>query len=207
MPIVGGSPASQSDLEWNALAAKRRLDGLTELRSRAEKWAAAMITILGLLGLSSILAGRDTIQKFDPFVATLLVMLTGGSIVLAARATWLGTRAAQGEPELFYVTGPRLRTITGEWAERTVQDLEQMRRLALVAFALAGFALALFVLAPKPSSPAPSPSTLIIRTDGSLACGSLGATTGQLQITPAGGAAIAIDPHEILAIHSVTSCP
>src|SRR6476619_1678188 len=94
--VVGDAPATPEDLYWRAAAAKMRSEELSNPRARAEKWATAMASLIALVSVSTLLAGRDALQKIDETWRLAIMVLAVLAVVAAAVATYFGARASQG---------------------------------------------------------------------------------------------------------------
>jgi hypothetical protein len=193
-----------SDLRWQALADQFSYDELTNLRARAEKWAAGSVAVIGTFGLASLFKGRESVAELafpGGVVAGVLFLI---AIVAGAVSTYLGTRAAQGEPEEFWLTGPTLWAKTRVWARKAKQDLDNARKAALIALiALVAMAAAVVYW---PKAPATATQTQVVRTDGTLVCGELKAgPDGTFLVTTISGD-VSVAPGSVLAVHSVAGC-
>lgn len=122
-----------SDLEWEIRAEQLQFEALGSVRSTAEKWAASVGAIFGIVGTVLVVKGRDDITDLKTGYQIAAGVLLLVAIVAAAWALFAAAAAAQGTPEeMGWTSGPRLRAYERRRAREARGQLKQSR-IATVA--------------------------------------------------------------------------
>jgi hypothetical protein len=160
------------DRAWAAKAREEETAALSNLRSSAEKWAAALTSALGVVGLAALLKGPEPFKSLADDPRWWAERLFFAAAVLALIASVLATLAAQqNAAQILAGSGSGYR----QWAQaqigtwRTVLSGSRWLAAAAVACILVSAALLWFGES-KPSTPT------IIDATGSALCEDAGST-------------------------------
>jgi hypothetical protein len=133
-PVGNAVPMTHQDRQWAELAAKRELEGLATIRGLAEKWAASLTGVLGVVGLAALIDKAETFGKLDsPWkeIAEVSFLL---ALVLTLVASAFAIAAAQGTSQRFFIpSGAALRLYSIQAVDDALRYLKRSRILALLA--------------------------------------------------------------------------
>lgn len=88
-------PLTRGDRAWNTKAAELELSALSTMRSTAEKWAAALTSGLGVVGLAALLTGPGVFKHLTATSKDVAELAFFVAAVAALIAITLSTLAAQ----------------------------------------------------------------------------------------------------------------
>lgn len=201
---IGASAPGERELQIRAeqLAA----DALSRIRTAAEKWGATTAAVFTALGFATFFQGRNQITA----LAEVFEILTGAALLaaflLALVSIVLAGLAAQGNPRRMVVTGPELRTIEAEEANRARRLLTWSRTSVACAGALVIGVLGLLWFAPTDDAVATQRVLVLVRA-GDLICGPLETQgDGRLEVRTSDGVE-AIRVSDVVSVSAVASCP
>jgi len=204
--IIGSAPASALDARWEKRAEELEFEALGKVRGAAEKWAATLGALLGLVGTILLVKGPDEVSKLPTVAQYTIGAFLFFALIAAVRATVLAAYAAQGTPEdLEYPNGAKLRKEERRWAEEGKQKLASSRRFTLGAVAL--IALAVLAAWAWPQSSSSSGSTVLLTpAQGQPLCGALVNDADALELE-VGGKRVKLPPGPYDNVIAVESCP
>jgi hypothetical protein len=197
-----------SDLKWEEKAEQLEFESLTRVRGAAEKWAASLGAILGLLGTVLLVKGREDITR----LTTLFQVLVAGSLLIAlacaAIAIYLAALAAQGTPaELRWPIGSRLRTWERAEALKAKRRLKKSRWLTGAVVGILALAVGLTWFGDAQSTETSS-NVLLVRKLAPPVCGKLELSPSKaLQVKPSDHTAVPIEDADVSVIAIVDDCP
>lgn len=202
---AGGSVATQAQLAAQRAADNAAAEALSALRASAEKWQAAIGTILGLFAISGLIKGPDDLAKVDPAWLPAIAMLLAVGVALGLAATVLAARAAYGYPVWSWSIGDayvadRRQALTG-----TASSLRRAIGSAILAFVAFFLAVGILWFGPR----ATGATYTLATTQTRIVCGKL------VAVTPADitiddkltGDQVVLAAAEILVMQSTASCP
>lgn len=203
--IVGPAEVGEDTLRWEKKAAELEFEALSKVRGAAEKWAATLTALLGLIGTVAIIKGPEEVGDLGDDAKLAIGVLLAIAFLAALTASLLAAYAAQGTPkDLKWPNGPGLRKWEHDEAQQAKQQLFWSRFTTVAAVLLIAAAAAVAWLA---DSPAKSGSTVLFTpTAGQPLCGSLvnGAKGLQLKV---GEKQIALPSGPYDQVVPVDSCP
>lgn len=169
-PLQPGGPAMAMTVEdrlWASKAAELEIEALGGIRGLAEKWAASLTGVLGVVGLASLFQGADKFAKLtEPWKSVAQISFTL-AVVLALVATALSIAAAQGTAERVFIPGgTALRDYSRTSVDSALCRIKWSRilaALAVVCVLTAGYCLSF-------GDRAPGSATVIELPAGSSAC-------------------------------------
>lgn len=159
---------------------------LQTVQGSAKSWQAALASIVALVSITSVIAGRDAIQKLATPATYFVFSLAAATIALEAAALYLAALANLGFPSLKTIS-----TLRSQWdldldpvrrAGEAARRLKAAAVLTFFAVAAALSALGVFVLAPSASPAEVNPVTVTFIAHSSYGnadsvCGELLAST------------------------------
>ena len=172
-----GDPTAMDpvDRRWAEKAIEREFEALPAIRGLAEKWAASLTSILGVVGLAALLEGADTFDKLDSPWRQIAEWSFIVAAVAALLAMAMAVAAAQGTSQRTFVPGG---SALREYAETSVDSaLRQLARSRWLAAFAATLVLAaagcLWLGEEKEGKPT------VIEVHGTEFCATLGAAAGE----------------------------
>lgn len=190
--VVEPVPATEQFKYWRAADANAAAApaSLTTVQSTASKWQTAITAVLGLVGVATLIGGRDTLQKLNPTAQHYV----GGAALLAilssAAASVFFTMASSGLPTLKPFNSPSdlfnadLLPLRQAW--RSARNLRVAFALAMLSLGAAIVAVG-FVLFASPAKP-PADVKVTIPDSGKTyeLCGAaaLDSANGTITVTP-----------------------
>ena len=198
---------------WSTVLANQAgaADAPAKARESAGKWQPVLTAIITLVGISTIVAGRDSLAKMSSFDAWVIVIGLIVTLVCAAIGAWNAQSAATGP---IGVEEGDTRAGIGAYRASSAHEAFKLRRRLRVAavFTAVAFALGLLVLGfwlrtPNAPSTPVSPKVAITFDDGeSFSCASLLPTDDAAMITfqPAGEAKTTRDATTVSEIKALT---
>ncbi|MEV0569145.1 hypothetical protein [Dactylosporangium sp. NPDC050588] len=184
---------------------------LQSVRTAADRWTAAVVTLIGLVGIVLPALGRDDIRSLEPWAQ----VLVGGSLLAALAAAAVavvnGHSAAHGLPVTRAVADDEgLR----EWyvahrARASVAGARLRRAIIAAAVTIAALAAAVGVTTFAPAAPPESTPVQVTRPDGATVCGVLLPSTADntLRIRRADSGDIEIlRPSDLVRLKPVKVC-
>jgi hypothetical protein len=214
LDVRGSSrPATAFDLEWQKRADDLEFSTLPSLRSAAQKWAATVGSLTGVLGIAALVKGPSDLTKVRgslhlvgcsiPWVGVLGVLL-GLAVSAATVSIVLAALAAQGSPQEFRFAGDELRRRYRAATTRTAAQLTWSRSLAITSVPLLAAAVAvLWYATPRESAPQP---VLVTTTAGATYCGQLLPSTDGLRIKINGGEQT-VAAADLKSLTPLATCP
>lgn len=170
--ILGPAPAGAQDTRWERKAEELEFEALSKVRGAAEKWAATIGVLLGLIGTVLLVKGPDEIAKLPDGAQWLIGILLLCAFGLAVAATVLAAYAAQGTPQtLEQPSGTTLRRSEMEATAAARKRLSWSRRLTLVTVFLLAGAVAAAWIWPEPEGS--GSSVVFTPARGKPLCGAL----------------------------------
>jgi hypothetical protein len=147
-PLAPAGPAvamSAEDRRWAEKSGELELESLSSIRGLAEKWAASLTGVLGVVGLAALFESAGKFDSLDsPWKAIAQVCFTV-AIVLGLIAAALAILAAQGAAKRVFVPGgTALRLYSQAAVDSALGLLKASRWIAAVAALLvlaAGYCL------------------------------------------------------------------
>jgi len=199
------------DTDYRTVAAARDVStaisgSLSTVQSNASKWQTAMATLLGLLVVTSLVGGRDTLSKLAWYYQLVIGVLAVVSLLANIWAIYRFTLVSSGRTDA---------TPIGNVDQLEQADLEPLRRarVALEKFDQALIATGIALLAALavlllvwfvPDASSPSKVQLTLKEHGSTICGTITKIdkSGALTIKPGLGNAVTqtYQPSEIKSI-------
>jgi len=204
--IIGAAPASALDARWEKRAEELEFEALAKVRGAAEKWAATLGALLGLVGTILLVKGPEEIAELPTTAQIVVGALLSLALIAAVGATVLAAFAAQGTPEdLKYPSGSKLREEERKWAKEAKGKLSRSRLATLCAV---GFiALAVFAAWVWPQSSSTSGATVLFTpAQGQPLCGVLANGPDSLELT-IGDNRVALPPGPYDNVITVEACP
>jgi hypothetical protein len=200
----GGDVAAPEDREWERRRAELVAKALPDIRSAAEKWGATIAALTGVLGVASLIGGRDELAKLTDETRLIVAGALGIAAVLAALATGLAALAAQGTPQVAEGSTSAFRTQYENAIKTAASRLGLSRTLTIGALLALVVAVGFMLFGQgKPSDGAQA--VLIVRDDGAPACGTLvRGGEGELELM-VNEAPESLD--DVMSITLVDSCP
>lgn len=172
--ILGPAPAGEQDTKWERKAEELEFEALSKVRGAAEKWAATIGVLLGLIGTVLLVKGPDEIAKLPDGAQWLIGILLAFAFGLAVAATVLAAFAAQGTPQtLEQPSGTTLRRSEKEATAAARERLSWSRRLTLVTVFLLAGAVAAAWIWPESEGASSSSSVVFTPAHGKPLCGAL----------------------------------
>jgi hypothetical protein len=202
--------ATPSDVRWAERADELEFETLTRVRAASEKWAASLAAILGLTGAVFVVKGRDDVSKLDTPYQVAVGILLLVALIVAAIATYLAARAAQGTPtDVKWPNGGKLRRWEHEEALAARKHLRASRVLALVTVSIVVLAIGLTWFGEAKPASADSSAVVILRATGAPLCGTLISARGPGEVALDAGDAppVALPAATLRAIVPVAGCP
>jgi hypothetical protein len=176
-PEIGGIDVGTSaELRAQQDATAAAAASLATVRSSAEKWQAAIASILGLLGVSGLITGPDDFLKVQEQWRWPIPILLGLTVVLALAGVVLAARAAHGLPTRGWSTGEAFVERQHRAAQSAANALWAAIACALAAFVLLSTTVGIIWFAPR--ADAVGPAKTLIATETFVACGPVTAMTG-----------------------------
>lgn len=207
------TPATSFAARWQQRAEELEFETLPALRATADKWAATVGSLTGVLAITALVKGPSDITKVEGTVHALGVSLSWRAVigVLLASAVALATAAivcaalaAQGSPEEFRFSGAELRRRYLKASQTAAKQLSWSRRLAITAVPLLAVASGIVWFATPVSDP--DNMVLVSRTNGAIVCGTLRASTDGLHVDT-GDSDVVIAFAETASVIPTKSCP
>jgi hypothetical protein len=195
------------DKKWNDEADAISHTALADVRRVAEKWGATVAALLGVFGVVVFAKGPDALTEIPGNDAYAVLALALLAVVFAAAATYCGALAAQGTPaSLANLNGWTLKQLYSDRLPKAVRLLKASRALALAAALLILGAVAIGWLAALDARAASNgQSALVVRADGSVICGKLKRSSGQLVLDSGTGPATPLT--QVRQVVTVDDCP
>lgn len=135
---VSARPWTAEDDAWQAFANEQQTQALPALRAAAERWAGGLSTLLGGVGLATLLTGPTKFDALSSYWPTLGKALLFAAALAAALATASAVTASVATTrKLFLPGGPSLRGV------HTAAATTARRQLAFSRWAGAGSAVLL----------------------------------------------------------------
>jgi hypothetical protein len=206
----GTIAAEDAPLCWQqaeAAAASLPSD-LATVQGTAVKWGGVLTSVLGVLALAGVLAGRQTIQSLPVWAQVALGVAVVVALACNVLVHWFGSvaglgfprfRKAQNEQEL---RDADLQPLAD--AEESVKLLGRARQSAVVSVVAAAVAVGIFLFVP-PSATGMFRLVLKVRdASATTPCGTLvtGKAGGAYTFTPAGGTAATYPAAEVAQVRS-----
>jgi hypothetical protein len=206
-PLVtggAGDVAAPEDREWERRRAELVANALPDIRSAAEKWGATIAALTGVLGISSLIGGRDALAKLTDDTRLIVAIAFGIAAALAALATILAALAAQGTPQTATGSTAEFRTKYEKAIGNASSRLGWSRALTIGALLALAVAVGFMLFGDsKPSED--TQAVVVVREEGTPACGTLSRSEGgELELT------VNDNPESLDAVTSITpveSCP
>jgi hypothetical protein len=218
-------------IRWDERHQALEFESLPNIRATAKQWAASIGAVTGVFGLVALIKGREDIGELGEwwarivYVLILLALLAAlGAIVSAAlaaqgtpqelgspaskwRKLWLKRAGVENMPETLPPSGAGLRVYYNVEPRIALLQLRLSRQLAVAAALLTMAAIGITWLGP--AEEASAAKVLVVKTDGSFACGDL--TSGKAStvnvLAKKGAMPTEISIADVLAVHSVAKCP
>lgn len=135
--VIGIDPITGTDRRWAAKARDLELEALPNIRAAAERWAASLTGLLGVVGLAAVIEGAKTFDGLKQPWQFLGELAFFAAAVVALIAAVFAVRAA-GEvtPKVFLPGGDSLRKVSSGAVEKAVNRLATSRTLAAIAVSL-----------------------------------------------------------------------
>jgi hypothetical protein len=148
---------------------------LQSVRAAADRWTAAVVTLIGLVGLLVPSVGRDAIRSLEPWARGLVGLMLLVALGCAAAAVVAGHLAAHGRPVTRLVDDDEA---LREWyvthrAQAATAAGRLRRAIGAAAATIAALAVAAGLTIFAPAAPAASTPVQVTRPDGSVVCGVL----------------------------------
>ena len=207
-------PATAFDLAWQEQADSLEVRTLPNLRQAAQKWAATVGSLTGLLAITAFVKGPSDLAKvtgslqltvLDITWRTVIGLLLASALSAASASIVLAALAAQGSPSEFRFTGEELRRRYRTESKRAAAQLKWSRILAIASVPLLSAALAVLWLAsPKaPSSPSPA---LVTTLSGATYCGELLPSSDGIRLKTGGGEQL-VQGSDVKSVTGLLTCP
>lgn len=198
------SAASDEDVAWEDSALKAQLEALPRLRTAAEKWAANISVLIGLLGAAALLGGPEHLRALEGAAEDWAGGLVLAGAVGALAANILAVLAALGKPEeVNYPTGAHYR----EWSREQFKAAKWKLAVSRILTAGALAALVASVILTWRGPTDDRDDSVLVRSKQSIACGTIErVANGALTVTGDSGGATTIPGSEVLSIITVKSC-
>lgn len=170
---------SDVDRRWNSRAAELELDALSAVRSSAEKWAAGLTGLLGVVGLAALLNGADKFAKLSPTWSAVGKLAFFAAAVLAAAATVAALLATQvTSKRLFMPTPSAVKRLSEEAVNSALTKLAVSRWAAAGAVAVLLIAAACIWWAPSKKA---KPDITSVRVSGIICRGRVAKPLARVQ--------------------------
>lgn len=212
--VAGDGQVVRAAVDDTLLQAARAVQNQVEieesrLRSSAEKWTAAVTTLLGLFGLSGLIFGKDAFAGL-PLIARIVAgILAAAAMALAASAVLNTYKSAYGWPTLIDLgDDQKLRdwyAAKGTKLGAAANELKNGVILALAALAALAVAAALIWFVPR--DPARPLITVMLTTDAQVCGQLLDSTDAMVRVRRTNGEVATTPPIQIAAIKVVMICP
>jgi small-conductance mechanosensitive channel len=188
-------------------------ESLEAVRSSATKWQTTLTTILGLLGLGSIL-GRDDVQALSSGDREVVIVALVVAVSSAVLALVFMTKASAGLPRLIFKSTAAQRMNVQDQAKKTSGEkaadaaVNIFVSLVFTAVSIAASLVSVGYLWAAPDATKPSSVKLTVNVDGvtSSYCGAVTeGSAGGLTLTPGANTSTAstFTPSQI---RSITPC-
>lgn len=137
-PVVGDiEPVNDSDRRWAAKAQQLELEALPNIRSAAEKWAASLTGLLGVVGLAAVIEGADVFDALkNPWEIAGQLTFFGAAVAALIASGFAIWAAVEVTPKVFLPGGDALRATAKKAVENAVFRLAVSRIVAGVAVVL-----------------------------------------------------------------------
>lgn len=188
-------PATEQFKYWRAADANAAAApaSLTTVQSIASKWQTAITAVLGLVGVATLVGGRETLQKLDPLAQKYVGGAALVAILFSAGASFSFAKSSSGIPTLKPFNSPSdlfnadLLPLRQAW--RSARDLRVAFALATLSLCAAIVAVG-FVLYGNPAKP-PTDVKVAVLDSGKTyeLCGAatVNADDGTITVTPGPG--------------------
>jgi hypothetical protein len=164
--VVGTETLDAEDRRWTEKAQELQRDALPDVRSTAEKWAASLTGVLGVVGLAALIEGADKFASLRNPEQWIGKACFFAAALLTLCATGFATAAAQGSGRMVWMPySENLREDARREVKKAAARLAASRWLAGIAVAFVlGSAFALWWGRGAASSPT------VIEVQGSKLC-------------------------------------
>jgi hypothetical protein len=211
---AAGRPATLAEARWEKRAEELSFGALDSVRASAAKWTGTIASLLAIFAVLSLVKGPSDVTKVSGSFRgvayeTLVIILIGISVALAAAATFFAALAAYGLPTRMRYVGEEVRRNHRKEvrSSRTFLNLSWLGAWA----ALLGLSVAVGITwLTTPDEPATPTRTIVFTDVGVGACGQLqvATSTGTVSILEKGkDTATVIDVADVMALGTLAACP
>jgi hypothetical protein len=204
--VAPGPTPSLEDLAWEERAQALNFETLGNIRSSAEKWAAAISSLTGVFGIIALLKGPQDISVLPTIWKVLVIVLVALAVGLASFGILQALMAAQGAPQKVLPIGREIKRLYRADAKVAADRLGRSRAAVMLAVVSLGLA----ILATWLGTPTPAAGkVMVVEAAGGAPCGDLQAgDAGYVTILPsATDQPTRIPLSDVKAVRPVKSCP
>jgi hypothetical protein len=219
-PIYAVSPDAQVRY-WAAAdsLSATTVNSLTSVQATAAKWVTGLGGILGLIGVATVITGRDTFQELDSGAQGFLVAFAVLFVAASAVSIFLSNLASSGFPSVRSPRNPPDLIDADLWPIRQARQAVSKLRIATycAGFALVTAACAVGTIWLGPTAPSVSKVSIIVAKSSpsptmSVICGTLPSTQpsptipGTVNFQPSGASSPSSYPLSSIAGITPPSC-
>lgn len=203
---VGYGPATPEDLKLDREAEAILENSLQTTRAAAADWAKTIAALSGLLGIVTLVKGREDISALAVPARVLVGLFLLAGVVFAARSIMLAAFASAGTPNRWWVIGQRLKDRYRTERTLAAQQLLRSRSDAVAAIASLLVAVGIAWYGPEaPEEPTP-PKVLVTFRDRAPICGDLAINRNGLSAVDKGQEA-SVGNGNVRSLNVVFECP
>ena len=203
---LGYGPATPEDLKLDREAETLLEGSLKATQAAAADWAKTIAGLTGLLGVLTLVKGREDITELVLPARVLVGLFLLAGLLFAGRAIMLAALASEGTPRSWWVVGRRLKNRYRSERKLAAQQLLQSRADTVAAAALLIVAVGIAWYGPTDAADPEPPMVLITLRDDAPICGELVLTAAGLSARSA-EASVFVGNGNVRSLNVVSQCP